>query len=395
MQKYFDFQMFEEKPLLNIPGIDTDVLAALAAEEGLTTETGSQEQTEDTENQQSEEDAADTSNVEVTDGDEDGAAGNAQEENTEVADPNADADSDNKPVGEAPKGNIPYVRFKQEIEKRKAAEEELAALKAKLEQPPAQPPQASPFMQPPAEQQSQGQQQQVPNRPEVMQAVTSAAIRRAKEQMGLSDDDLANMDFADNIERKMQFNAIVQHETNDILETARKNAQERAEFEQGVQSATNQFTEFVNDFQGKPDAADRWAYISEQRFLQLPPLEQNTIKAAFDRLQNRRGTPADFTLAKFYFDQASAEYDAQHQASAQQQQQIATAVTKPPATTNVAAKVQAAQALPKAPQVGGTGKTTQMSAEDVARILNEPGAEALDKLPPDILKKVLAGEPLE
>lgn len=378
MRKYFNFQMFDES-VLDIPGIDPDVLAALAEEENLTG--GSEVQKESsTEEGQTSAHTAEVSEAGTTEGD---GRENAGE------DPNAEADSEKKHVGEASKGNIPYSRFKQELDKRKAAEEEIAALKAKLEQPPAQPQQAQPLLQQPTQQASTPQ---IPNA-EIMKAVTSEAINRAKSQMGLSDDDLANMDFTDNIEIRMQFNAIVQQETNGILESARKNAQERVLFEQGVQEATNQFTSFVNEFQALPDSAERWSYISEQRFLQLPPAQQNTIKAAFERLQNRRGTPADFFLTKYYCDQASAEYDGQHQEPPAQQVNI---VEQPAAPkVNVAAKVEAAQALPKAGSVGGASTTTALSPDDVARALNSPGTAEWDKLPEDVKNKVLKGIPLE
>lgn len=385
MQKYFDFQMFDENPVLSIPGIDADVLAELSEEENLTgCSEGSQDDTTAHEDRASEE--VDPYGEAAAAGEED-STGDAAE-NTEEGDPNADADSDNKQVGEQPKGNIPYVRFKQELDKRKAVEEELAALKAKLEQPSARSPQVLPGNQESVQQQPVNVQQ-IPNKVEVMKAVTTEAIRRAKAQMGLTDDDLAGMEFADNLEAKTQFNVIVQQETNSILETARRNAQERAEFENEVQAATKDFTDFVNGFQALPDAAERWDFIANQKFLELTPVHQKVIKAAFDRLQNKRGTSADFIMAKSYFDKAAEEYDAVHQVPS----------VKPPAAKpaimNVAAKVEAAQALPKSPQVGGTGKTATMSAEEVARILNEPGSEALDKLPPDVLKKVMMGIPLE
>nr|DAN19126.1 MAG TPA: P-loop ATPase protein family [Caudoviricetes sp.] len=378
-KQLFDFQMFEEKQVLNIEGIDHDVLQALAEEENLT------DQEAETEVEPSAVGAEDTKNVQGEAGSEDESAGN------EGNAPDADADSDNKQVEEqSPKGTaIPYPRFKQEIDKRKAAEAELAALKARMQPQVPQEPAGPITKQPPM--QNQGQEQ-VPNKAEIMKAVTSEAIRRAKSQMGLTDDELANMDFADNIERKKQFDLLVQQESNEILEAGRQIAHERVEKAKRIQSATEQFTGFVNEFQGKPDAAERWQYISEERFLQLPPLEQSAIKAAFERLQRKQGMPEDYVLARYYFDQASAEYDAQHKAQISPQQENIAAKN---AAVNVAAKIEAAQALPKATQVSGAGKTTTMSADDVARILNEPGADALDKLPPEILKKVLAGIPLE
>lgn len=378
-KQLFDFQMFEEKQVLNIEGIDPDVLQALAEEENLTY------QEAETEAAPGEAEAGDTKNAQEETGCEEETAGNASD------DPAADADSDNKQVEEqSPKGTaVPYPRFKQEIDKRKAAEAELSALKARMQPQVPQEPVGPIAKQPPM--QNQGQEQ-VPNKAEIMKAVTSEAIRRAKSQMGLTDDELANMDFADNIERKKQFDLLVQQESNEILDAGRQIAQERVELAKRMQSATDQFTDFVNEFQEKPDAAERWQYISEQRFLQLPPLEQSAIKAAFERLQSKRGMPEDYVLARYYFDQASAEYDDQHKAQVPQQQEN---IAAKPATVNVAAKIEAAQALPKATQVSGSGKTTTMSADDVARILNEPGADALDKLPPEILKKVLAGTPLE
>lgn len=383
MRKKFDFQMFNEEPTLNIPGIDADVLADLAREESLNVSAADSESEQPAEvEQQSDAATGDT-----------GAQAETQQGITEseMGDeyPNADADSDNKQVGDVPKGNIPYPRFKQEIEKRKAAEEELAAIKAKLEQPPAQ---SAQQMQPVVEQQTAdlGQApQQSPNKAEIMKAVTSEAIRRAKVQMGLTDEDVANMDFADDIECKMQFNALVQQETNEIFAAGRKIAQERMEFEQGVQETTNQFGEFVDEFQQLPDSAARWNYIAEERFLQLPPAQQVSIKAAFERLQNKKGTPADFLLTKFYCDQASAEYDTKNGVTRTQ-----VAGKQAASKINAAAKVEAAQALPKAVNVGGASKTTVISADDVASALNEPGTDAWDKLPEDIKYKILNGIPL-
>lgn len=139
------------------------------------------------------------------------------------------------------------------------------------------------------------------------------------------------------------------------------------EFEQGVQETTNQFGEFVDEFQQLPDSADRWNYIAEERFLQLPPAQQVSIKAAFERLQNKKGTPADFLLTKFYCDQASAEYDTKNGVTRTQ-----VAGKQAASKINAAAKVEAAQALPKAVNVGGASKTTVISVDDVVSALNDP-----------------------
>ena len=164
--------------------------------------------------------------------------------------------------------------------------------------------------------------------------------------------------------------------------------------QKSVAETTGQYTEFVNEFNALPDAVERWDYIANQRFLELPAPHQAVIKAAFERLQNKRGTPQDYYLAKSYFDSASAEFTAKNKPVAQVPVAPAPVVTPVAVPTNAAAKVKAAQALPKAASVGGTAARPGMSVEDIANILNEPGTAALDKLPPDILKKIMNGQPL-
>lgn len=316
----FNFQMFDEKQLPQISGIDEDVMALLADEIGAEVQPAVEEE---------------------------------QAEPAGAADTVAEADT--------------------------AAEQELAELKARMQQPPVQQVAA-----PPAN--AQGVQQQSAQQ-EIMNAVTAEAIRRTKIRMGITDEDMANMEFADSLDKKVQFQTMAQQEANNILEGARANAQRRAAYESQVKEASTAFSAFVDEFQAQPDAADRWTYISEERFLQLPPLEQSAIKSAFERLQRREGTPGDFYLAKSYFDRASAEFTANHAAPRPVVQEQKPAVS-------AAAKVKKAQALPKAPQVQGAMSTPGMSVEDVARLLNEPGSAGLDKIPPDILQKVLSGQPI-
>lgn len=68
-KQLFDFQMFEEKQVLNIEGIDHDVLQALAEEENLT------DQEAETEVEPSAVGTEDTKNVQGEAGSEDESAG--------------------------------------------------------------------------------------------------------------------------------------------------------------------------------------------------------------------------------------------------------------------------------------------------------------------------------
>lgn len=372
MNRNFDFQMFDEQNTLQIPGIDSDIVAELAAEMPTPeTETPAEE-----ENQSAQvEETSESEEAEQEGAQEQGTEQGTEEEETATA----DADSDNKQVAGEPKTNVPYARFKEANERRKAAEAELAALKAKM-QAKAVPEEVAP-------QQAQANAE-TSTQPDIMKAVAAEALRRAKAKLGLDDEAMANLEFADDLEAKTQFQLVVQQESAALMERARQISQERMAHERGVIETTERFTEFVNEFHALPDAVERWDYIANVKFLELPEQHQAVVREAFARLQNKKGTPQDYYLAKGYFDMASAEFTAKHKPQA-------VVPTVPAAVpNNTAAKVKAAQALPKAANVGGAAAKPNMGVEDIANILNKPGADALDEIPPDILKKILSGQPI-
>ncbi len=373
MKRYIDFQMFDEQSALQFPGIDADILKELEAE--MPAPVAEEPAAEQAEEQATEE-------VKEPEAVPEGEQGTETEETAP-----ADADSDNKQVaGDNQEAPVPYARFKQEYGKRKAIEAELAALKAKMQEqaPPVQ--MAGPVAAPVQE------EVKAESKPDFLKALTAEAIRRAKTRMGISDEDMATLEYGDDLEARTQFQLAVQQESAALMEQARQIAKEREAFERGVAETTGQFTEFVNEFNAMPDAVERWDYIANERFLKLPEQHQAVIKGAFERLQNKRGTPQDYYVAKSYFDMASAEFTASRKPVAPVAPvPVATPVAAP---SNTAAKVKAAQALPKAASVGGTAAKPGMSVEDIASILNEPGAAALDKIPPDVLKKIMSGQPI-
>ena len=347
----FDFQLFAG---LHIDGIDDDVLAMLEDEIPKEEEETQVADTQEAEENQAE-DQADTN----------------EEAMEEGQDATAEADSDNKQVAENVPNNIPYARFKQENERRKAAERELAELRARIANPaPVQQPTEQPIS-------------SEPTQKEVMQAVTEEAIKRAKNALGLSDEDVENIEFSDSIATRMQFQTMVQRESNAILEQARRNAEMRIAQENQINETNAAFSKFVDDFQLLADADDRWKFISEERFLQLPPFEQGAIKSAFERLQNKQATPGDYFLTMNYFERASKEYDQKNKP-----------VVQPKQTANAATKIKQAQALPKAPSVQGAMSTSGMTIDDIVELMNKPGSEGIDKIPADLWQKILKGEPI-
>lgn len=370
MKRFIDFQLFDEQSALQIPGIDADILKELEAELPVAEEPA----VEEVEEQATEVEATEPEAVPEDE----------QGKETEETTP-ADADSDNKQVaGDNQEAPVPYARFKQEYGKRKAIEAELAALKAKMQQQASPVQMNNPVVAPVQE------EVKVESKPDFLKALTTEAIRRAKARMGISDEDMATLEYGDDLEARTQFQLAVQQESAALMEQARQIAKEREAFERGVAETTGQFTEFVNEFNAMPDAVERWDFISNERFLKLPAQHQVVIKAAYERLQNKKGTPQDYYVAKSYFDMASAEFTAIRKSA----QPVVLAVPPVAVPNNTAAKIKAAQALPKAASVGGTAAKPGMSVEDIASILNEPGAAALDKIPPDILQKIMNGQPI-
>lgn len=352
----FNFQLFAG---LHIDGIDDDIMAQLNEEYDI--DSSEEEEKEPNANGQ----VAEENQPESQPGTNDEVLEEEEQEAT------AEADSDNKQVAENVPNNIPYARFKQENERRKAAERELAELRERLSnqvQQPEERPVAT----------------NEPTQKEVMQAVTEEAIKRAKNVLGLTDEDVENLEFSDNIATRMQFQTMVQRESNAILEQARRNAELRIAQENQANETNAAFNKFVEDFQLLADADARWKFISEERFLQLPVFEQGAIKSAFERLQQKQATPGDYFLAVNYFERASKEYDQKNKP-----------VVQPKAnTTSAVTKIKQAQALPKAPNVQGVMSTFGMTVDDIVELMNKPGSEGIDKIPPELWQKILKGEPI-
>ena len=171
----------------------------------------------------------------------------------------AEADSENKQY--APSQKIPYVRFKQELDKKKELEAQVAALSAQMEALKAQPQQpALPPMQPA----QAGMQQQ----------------RAAQAQHFMQ---VHNASMAD-------YNAF-----------AAKEMQE-PDYPQVLQYAINEY--FTNG---------------------ISKAEQPAIAAAYQRIERNLASPGDIALVKRYFSDAKAAWKAAQAAAAPKSQPLAKA----------------------------------------------------------------------
>ena len=156
-------------------------------------------------------------------------------------------------------------------------------------------------------------------------------------------------------------------------------------FKQEAEVVTQQFEEYNKKFAAYEDCDARWSYISEQKFVQLPPMRQRVVNDAFVRIKARKGTYQDFYIVESYFNEANAEYEKSLASAASVQTDTKSKVEE------VKNKIMKAQALPKATEIAGNGAGDKLyTPEKIAEILNGP-SDGWDKLPEEIKQKVLRG----
>lgn len=377
MRKDFDLQLFAED-MFSIPGIDDDIAKELSGEFA------------DKADEETEEDAE--------------AVETSTEEAAETAAGTADADSDNKQVDTAEnkagdgdddehKGTIPYKRFAEVNQERNEYKKRIAELEAKLADKPAASPATQVMANAVDDKNGAAAAQFVPDlTEEQMQKIVKIAVANAKGKLKLTDEDLENMNFADGMERKVQFDTVVQQEVARIQSGIREYAQRQQSmrqqedvFRQETEVVTRQFEEYNAKFTAYEDREARWAYISEQKFAQLPELRKQVVNDAFVRIQNHKGTYQDFYIVESYFNEANAEYEKTLASAASVQTDTKSKVEE------VKNKITKAQALPKATEVAGNGDGDKLyTPEKIAEILNGP-SDGWDKLPEEIKQKVLRG----
>ena len=290
-----------------------------------------------------------------------------QESTEEPQEPTADADSETKQVEvheeiEEEGAPVPYARFKQVYYDKKNADNRIKELEEALAKAKAEPP-AQPSVQ---------EQPKPQYNADKMQQITQLALERARERLNLSEDDVLNMDYSDDPVRKVMYNNAIQEEVNNILVDIDKYRAKQDAFEAEVNATKKEFDEYAVKFASYADTKERWEFISNQNFANLPERKQNVLKEAFSRLQNGRGTYQDMDSVANYINEANALWESRI------------------ATNNK--KIEEAQKLPRASAVTGTtGADTVYTLERIADILNSGDAKAWDEVPDNIKRQVMSG----
>lgn len=294
-----------------------------------------------------------------------------------------------EPKVEGAPGPIPYPRFKQEIDKSKSKDEEIAKLKEELEklrsqsQQPIQPPMQQP-MQPQA--QPTPQAQPMPQASNVMlteeninlinQAIEQEALRLSQ----MTKDDLDSIEYMEDTDpRKQRWQYAQEMARGTVFARIRNAQQAKAEqarqFLQAHNAAIAEFNAYAEQQTHEPDFEGVKNYAVNEYFKGLPGADKQVIAAAYARVERNVASPQDIYTVKNYFAQAQRAYRSQHPVQAKQ--------------SNKSNKMEQASSFPRSSQVAGSGDAGGgVTVASLEKMLNEM---PWDKIDPKY-QRMLTGE---
>ncbi len=236
----------------------------------------------------------------------------APQEEEKKPEPDADADSDKKqvpPPDETPKQNIPYARFKDELDKRHAAEEEIANLKEQLAKakaaPPPQPQAAPPP--PPVEMPSFS--------PEIAKQIDEAVNKQAMQMTGMTQEDIDALEYADESDAKAKTYRYAKDLARasiigNIQQAAKRQQEYTARILENHQKLVNEYNRFYDEQKTQPDFNDTVQFATNEFFEQQEPGVQFAVSDAYTRVQRNTASPQDILVVKNFFAEAQKAFRA-------------------------------------------------------------------------------------
>ena len=283
----------------------------------------------------------------------------------------AEADSENKQY--APSQKIPYVRFKQELDKKKELEAQVKALSAQMEALKAGGQQPAP---PPMQQAPQVQQPRIT--PEATKQLNAIIRQQALQLTGFSKEDVDALSYMDDDDpRREQWKTAVDVARTQVIDGVYKMQQQRAAYAQQFMQVHNASVADYNAFAAKemqePDYPQVLQYAINEYFTNgISKAEQPAIAAAYQRIERNLASPGDIALVKRYFSDAKAAWKAANEADAPKSQPLA--------------KAAQAEQFPRAGKVQGAADAGgNISAATLDKMLSEKNWEDI----PDKYKRML------
>lgn len=327
-------------------------------------------------------------------------ATNPEEESTKES--SADADSDTKQVEESQvldeaQHAIPYTRFKEVNEKAKAKDaenvqlrEELARLKAQSQVP------QQPAINTVATQTTVPQvQQPIEPRitPEMATKVNQIAFNEALKLSGLTKEEVDVLEYADDDDPKAlawkgsleMARARTWGAVNTELENRR---QQQTQFVQMHQQVVSDYDAFEREQMQSPDFEKAKDHAVNTYFSKLPLLDQQTVAAAWTRVERKVCSPQDVMVVKNYYQNAVADYRNSNPVVTQTTN-TQTDPAKEPTLIQKQEKIKQMEKHPRVDQISGNNNVGQTTTVDgLQRMLQEKN---WDDIPQDIQDLLLAG----
>lgn len=262
---------------------------------------------------------------------------------------------------------IPYVRFKQEHDRKKELEAQLKDLSSEVERLRAQ--QAPPQPQPqPQMQQAQAPQVQQPRiTPEATKQLNAIVRQQALQLTGFSKEDVDALSYMDDDPRREQWKTAVDVARTQVIDGVYKMQQQRAAQAQQFMALHNAAVADYNAFAQKemsdPAYPQVMQYAIHDYFEKgISKAEQPAIAAAYQRIEHNVASPGDIALIKRYFLDAKASFSGKKSRQAQ--------------GGRVMEKVQQAESFPRSEKVAGAADVGgSVSAATLDKMLSEKNWE--------------------
>ena len=265
---------------------------------------------------------------------------------------------------------IPYVRFKQEHDRKKELEAQLKDLSSEVERLRAQ--------QAPPQPQQAPQVQQPRITPEATKQLNAIVRQQALQLTGFSKEDVDALSYMDDDDpRREQWKTAVDVARTQVIDGVYKMQQQRAAYAQQFMQVHNASVADYNAFAAKemqePDYPQVLQYAINEYFTNgISKAEQPAIAAAYQRIERNLASPGDIALVKRYFSDAKAAWKAANEADAPKSQPLA--------------KAAQAEQFPRAGKVQGAADAGgNISAATLDKMLSEKNWEDI----PDKYKRML------
>ena len=289
-----------------------------------------------------------------------------------------------------PKEPIPYVRFKQQVDKTRELEELVKNLQHRLEgteQAAANPPMQQPNMQVVNVAQPQGQQaggstqQEAPLlnddiAAKIQQAIDSEAMKLS----GVTAEEIAGFKYLDDDDkRKQTWETARRMAQNSIMQKIASARQQQMEQSRRVIAEHNQAVLDYNSFAQKefkdPEYKNIMQYATNEYFeKETGQTEQGVIAAAYSRIEHNTASPQDIALIKRYYTDAKNSYMARYGKSNSNKK-------------NVLDKVKQGKAFPRSATIDGAGTDTGgVTIETLSKMLED---KPFDEIPKEYQEMLL------